>query len=340
MNSSSRADNRGVNPSARSHRSHGNSEQSPTGPEQIAWDEALRARRGGRLEDCLTALARVIRETGPLTSSARRMRASVMRDLGIAARLGGDGERATHWIARALDEAPEYPDLHLERGLLHLDRNEADRARVSFQKALELAPGFVSAQLELALLDARGGQLGEAIATLRHMAERRPPAEDLLFRDGLDRLRSGAWEAAAEGLRASYHAAQSAWKQGSLRVGLRLEEGRAPEALDEACRLAERFPHFPDAHFAVGLCSLALEWWDDAAEAFLRALERNPAYHEARVYLACALFGAREARLAEEELARILRSSPGHEWALRLQADRKGGMAAMMKEKLVIRAAA
>ncbi|HKA24290.1 MAG TPA: tetratricopeptide repeat protein [Candidatus Eisenbacteria bacterium] len=323
-------------------RSHSGSHavSEPSGPEQIAWDEALRARRAGRLEDCLTALARVIRETGPLTSAARRMRASVLRDLGIASRLGGDEGRAAYWIGRALDEAPEYPDLHLERGLLHLDRAELDHARVSFQKALDLAPSFVSAELELALLDARGGQLGEAVTTLRRMAERRPPAEDLLFRDGLDRLRAGAWEAAADRLRASYHAAQSAWKQGSLRVGLRLEEGRAPEALDEACRLAERFPHFPDAHFAVGLCSLALEWWDDAAEALLRALERNPGYHEARVYLACALFGAREARLAEEELSRVLRSSPGHEWALRLQADRKGGMAAMMKQKLAVRPAA
>jgi len=310
------------------------------GPEQAAWDEALRARRAGRLEESLAALSRVIKETGPLTSSARRMRASVLRDMGIAARLGGDGEKAAAWIDRALEEAPEYPDLHLERGLLHLDVSDFDRARVSFQKALDLAPEFVSAELEMALLEARSGLLGEAVATLRRMAERRPPAEDLLFRDGLDRLRSGAWEAAADRLRASYHAAQSAWKQGSLRVGQRLEEGRAPEALDEACRLAERFPHFPDAHFAVGLCSLALEWWDDAAEAFLRALERNPGYHEARVYLACALFGAREARLAEEELARVLRSSPGHEWALRLQADRKGGMAAMMKERLAVRPAA
>jgi tetratricopeptide (TPR) repeat protein len=308
--------------------------------EQAAWDEALRARRAGRLEESLTALSRVIRETGPLTQAARRMRASVLRDLGIAARLGGDSDKAAGWIDRALEEAPEYPDLHLERGLLHLDRSHYDHARVSFQKALDLAPEFVSAELEMALLEARSGLLGEAVATLRRMAERRPPAEDLLFRDGLDRLREGAWEAAADRLRASYHAAQSAWKQGSLRVGQRLEEGRAPEALDEACRLAERFPHFPDAHFAVGLCSLALEWWDDAAEAFLRALERNPGYHEARVYLACALFGAREARLAEEELARVLRSSPGHEWALRLQADRKGGMAAMMKEKLVVRPAA
>jgi tetratricopeptide (TPR) repeat protein len=308
--------------------------------EQAAWDDALRARRAGRLEESLSALARVIRETGPLTAAARRMRASVLRDLGITARLGGDGERAASWIDRALEEAPEYPDLHLERGLLHLDREQYDHARVSFQKALDLAPEFVSAELEMALLEARAGLLGEAVATLRRMAERRPPAEDLLFRDGLDRLRAGAWEAAADRLRASYHATQSAWKQGSLRVGQRLEEGRAPEALDEACRLAERFPHFPDAHFAVGLCSLALEWWGDAAEAFMRALERNPGYHEARVYLACALFGAREARLAEEELARVLRSSPGHEWALRLQADRKGGMAAMMKEKLTLRPAA
>src|SRR5262245_930929 len=226
------------------------------------------------------------------------MRASVMRDLGMAARLGGDRERAATWIGRALEEAPEYPDLHLEWGLLSLDRSDLAAARASFQKALDRAPTFISAELEMALLEARAGHLGEAVTALRRMAERRPPAEDLLFRDGLERLRSGDWESGADRLRASYHATQSAWKQGSLRVGARLDEGRAPEALDEACRLAERFPHFPDAHLAVGLCSLALEWWDDASEAFLRALERNPGYHEARVYLACALFGAKEGRLA------------------------------------------
>src|SRR5262249_61133098 len=103
-------------------------------------------------EESLAAPPRFLGETGRLTSAARRMRASVLRDLGIAARLGGDGERAASWIDRALEEAPEYPDLHLERGLLHLDRSDADHARVSFQKALDLAPEFVSAEIEIALL--------------------------------------------------------------------------------------------------------------------------------------------------------------------------------------------
>lgn len=302
----------------------------PARPAPDPWDEALRSRRAGRLEESLRALSRIVVTSGPLTAAARRLRASVQRDLGIAARLCGDIERAESWIGRGLEDAPEYPDLHFERGLLWLERGRLDDARASFQDALDRAPSFTAASLEIALLDARSGRLGEAVAALRRLADTRPPADQRLFQAGLERMRSGSWEAGSEQLRGAYRVHETAWRQGSLRVGQRLDEGRAPEALDEACRLAERFPHFPDAHLAVGLCCLSLEWWDDAGEACLRALERNPAYHEARIYLACALFEVGESRLAEEELTRVLRCSPGHEWAARLLTDRRAGLEAIL----------
>ena len=72
------------------------------------------------------------------------------------------------------------------------------------------------------------------------------------------------------------------------------------------------YPAYADSHHALGLSCLALEWWDDAHEAFVRALRCNSDFHEARVYLAWGLFARGESARAEAELRRVLEADPDH----------------------------
>lgn len=266
----------------------------------------------------------------PASEAVRRLRASILGEMAEEACEEGEFERALELLDRALGDAPDAPDLEHERGLVLLRHGEIEEARAAFTRALERAPGWAAAAIELALLEARTGRLGESLAALSPLAGT-PPAEPRLFREGMDLLRAGSWEAAEERLRRAYRTGEHSIEASFRRFGRLLEEGHPSRALEEALRMFERFPGYADVQHALGLAYVALDWWDDAIEAFLRALERNPSYHEARVYLAWVLFTRGESQPAEGELARVLAASPGNEPALRLWRQRGATRAPVLR---------
>ncbi len=301
--------------------SHGSAAatDSPRPRERATWDAVLRLERADRGEDALAGLEALWSGRGlPPSAGGRELRARLLARMAETARAAGNRERALELVDRALADAGNAPDLFCARARVCLERGDDQGARDALGAALARQPAHAQAAVELALLEARSGSLGDAIGRLERLGASWPAAGRARFAAGVERLRAGAWETAEEELRAACRESGAQLAEGLARIGRLLEADDAPQALAEAASLSERQPDAAEVHARMGLCDLALGWLDDAAEAFGRALERSPDDHEARLYLAWVLFLHGETAAAEGEVARVLAACPGHELALAL----------------------
>lgn len=296
---------------------------SQTARTSTIWDHVFRLRRAGRLDDALEALDADWTGAGTDGGGAETaLRASLRGELARLARERGELPQAEALLRRALADAPRFPDLRQQLGMVLLESGDLAGARAEFQRAQEIFPGYVAPALGLVLLAVKEGQLGEAIHSLEDLAGRRAPDEEDCYREGLARLRDGSWEDAQPLLLRAFHQADEELAEAQRRVGRHLAAGALLEALEAARDIVSRYPGYADSHHAVGLSCLALEWWDDASEAFCRALLCNSGFHEARVYLAWVLFARGESVRAEAELRRVLEADPEHGSARDLLAGR------------------
>jgi len=290
-----------------------------------AWDDVFRLRRSGRPAEALNALESVWkREDGTLSVAASRLRASLLGQLADTSMAEGRTNEAERFLRAALGDAPRFPDLHYRYGRVRASEGDERAARESWKLALSLAPLYVAPRIELALLDARQGRLGEAIAALDEMAKRRLPDDLSRFHTGLERLRLGDWEGAAPALRSAYGELREDVKRELVRVGRLVDAGRPSEALHAARILRRRVERFPDVALCLGLVYRALGWWDDAREVLSEAVRLHPRFHEARTYLAAILFAQGDSVLAEAELETLLADEPDYAPALALLRERGG----------------
>ena len=112
-------------------------------------------RRNPRISDARVALARSLVAAGNLT-------------------------RAETEIAALLKQSPNAAVVHAVNGTLLASKNNAAAARRSFERALELSPGFLEALGGLTYLDLRAKDPAQAIARLEPEIARQPTSAPLL----------------------------------------------------------------------------------------------------------------------------------------------------------------
>ena len=289
----------------------------PAGP---AWDEVLARRRAGRPDEALEALERLC-AAEPRTAEhgqTRALRALIAADLAEARAVAGDVPGAIALLEQGLADAPRFPDLHYRLGVLRLRARDVRGARDAFEQAVRLAPAYAAPRLELALLEARDGRLGESLELLRRLGEQRAARGKDEFERGLERIAEADWEGGGEALRRAFGLAGDDADVRLREIGACLADGRSAEALTLARAVLAAHPRFPDAHLALALVRRERGEWDDCAESCGRALELNPRYHQARVYLAEALFRRGQYAEADAQLGLVLAATPRHPLALAL----------------------
>lgn len=289
-------------------------------PADPAWDEVLALRRAGRPARALESLARLAEADKAAGGHPEflRLRGLLHADLAHEREVRGDVEGAAAFLLRAIADAPRFPDLRFRLGLAQLRLGDLKGARASFETALEIAPTYAAPHVEIALLDARQGRLGESLALLRRLNETRPVPEAEDFRRGLERLADADWEGSEDILRRAFRVDSSPVDARLREVGTLLAENRTDEALALARALVDENPFFPDAHLALALARRERGEWDDCAEACGRALELNPSFHQARVYLAEALSRRGQWGESDFQLDAVLAVEPEHPLALAL----------------------
>jgi tetratricopeptide (TPR) repeat protein len=282
-------------------------------------DEALRLARLGRFD---VARRRAMAWLGrapnphPQRRSAAAQALGEIAGLALAQQAAGEAERC---LRAALRLAPRFADLHHRLAALLSGQERLEEARAELLVALEINPDYVAARVELALLDARLGRLGDALEALRRLEQSRRPEQAESLQQGLRSMRQADWEDAGRLLR-------RAWKvsEGSLDAELGrfmrwVREGDLGRARALARDLLKAHPDFPDLHYLLGCVELELGFAGDALGSFVQALELNPDFHAARVELACALDAVGELGMAQEQIQLVLRMDPRHPGALRVQ---------------------
>jgi tetratricopeptide (TPR) repeat protein len=296
------------------------------------WDEVLSLRRAGLASDALEALARLA-EDHPGSAhhkESRQLRALLHADLAAAQEAAGHPREAAELLEKALTDAPAFPDLQHRLGVARARSGDRRGARAAFAEAIRLAPKFAAARLELALLEAREGRLGESLDLLRRLGEERTPRASDDWREGLARLAEANWEAGEVQLRRALGLGEATANDALREIGGRLHEGRLAEALASARALVRAHPWFPDAHLALALVRRARGEWDDCAESCGRALELHPDFHQARVYLAEALSRRGQWTESDHQLCIVLDAEPEHPLANALAKSlHRGGLDAV-----------
>ncbi|MCD6270799.1 tetratricopeptide repeat protein [bacterium] len=126
-----------------------------------------------------------IKRLAPNNVIARQSLANAYRDLiGIAS--GKPEDEAIKSYSEAIELEPTNPVLYTERGKVYMAKNEVEKAKADFQKAIDLTPHYLDAQIQMTFIEENEGKIQDAIERLEDLARTSPLGEsvDLLFRLG------------------------------------------------------------------------------------------------------------------------------------------------------------
>lgn len=288
----------------------------PFPAEDAAFGPALALARAGRFAEALSALAGLPRGDDAVRSEATAL---AFAQISRLAETAGQGESALDAIDQALQLGPNFADLHYRRACLLIDRQRRPDARAALQTALRVNPGYLAARLELALLDAREGLLGESLATLRALGKEHTLEEPRIFQQGLNSLEHADWDQAEALLRNAFTVTDPAVDLAVETYRALAARGEHAEALETLRQATRSHPGYPDLHYLIGCCELEAGFHHDALSSLARALELHPDYHAARVQLARALEAIGDVGQAREQVALVLREEPQHPQALELE---------------------
>lgn len=270
----------------------------------------------GRIDAALQQLDAIL---GPHPAEANRQAAvSLLRALAREAQVADEPGAAILLLDTAVRLAPRFADLHLQHALALIARQQRAEAREALGRALKLNPGYLAARLELALLDAREGLLGDALDRLRALADDPRLEEHATFDQGLSRLQQADWDEAGSLLRRALRLSEPALDGVFERYHAHMEGGEHARAAQVVREVLPRYEGYPDLHFLLGGAELRDGHADDAIVSFARALELNPDFHAARLELARSLEAVGQVDQAREQVSRVLEVQPGDPLALEM----------------------
>lgn len=245
--------------------------------------------------------------------------AQALARIGRLAEGAGDLERAERALEWALRLRPDYADFNLRHASILVARHRPAEARRALERALEVHPRYLSARIELALLDAREGRIGEALAMLREVQRDSQIEEPRAFLQAMRCLERADCEEAGVFLRRAMRGADPHLELQLERVGGLLDAGDFEQAARMMRGTLQHFPGFPDLHALLASAEYRLGAFDDAIASLARALELNPDFSAARLQLARALDALGERAQALDQVALVLEQEPENAQALDLQ---------------------
>jgi len=287
----------------------------PLGPESSSDFESFVARaRDGEFDAAIEGVVSVAGQSAHREWRARAVDA--LARIGRLAEAGGDlerSERAAHEAARL---APGFADVHYRLACARLAMQRRTEARRDLENALRIHPRYVAARVELALLDAREGMLGEALGMLRQLSGEVREEGATSFGRGLASLEQADWDEAGAHFRQALSLGDANLAVQEFHT--RRERGDRPGARRVLVEALAIHDGFADLHCLLGTVELEEGAFDDALASFCRALELQPDYHAARLQLARTLESLGDPVQAEEQAALVLEVDPRHPQALEL----------------------
>ncbi len=245
-----------------------------------------------------------LEELAAILKSSPRFLAGHLLAAGVARFLGHHG-RALELVDAARKLAPRDPRPLFQQFQVELEMGEVERAAATLGELERLAPGNLRVSRSRADLLAAQGRLGQAVAVARGIVDRQPSWRNVLVLAEFEQ-RVGEIDRAAErlaALRAIYP--ENVLILGQL-AGLESRRGELETAVELYRQMAAIRPRFTYLH-NLGWNLFLLGSYDQAVDAFRRALEIGAGDFETRFNLAAALQAAGREDEALELCREILR---------------------------------
>lgn len=213
--------------------------------------------------------------------------------------------------AQALQaQAPDNPAGYNLAGVAYLGKSEPEQAKQQFRKALQVAPDFSLANMNLASMALQASDPEQARKHYRAVLEHHPGHVGAL--QGLAEIarREGQTEAMLGFLEQARKASPSALEPRMRLYEYRLRHNDLGAALDLAQEMANSHPTNPEVLRALGIAQQGERLVKRAVETFARLVELQPESAEARALYADALASYGQVPEARKQLQEALRLDP------------------------------
>ncbi len=229
---------------------------------------------------------------------------------------GGQDEPAGRLIERALDLAPQRPDVWTLYGMICRRQGQPRCAVNAYREALRRKPDFHDAACNLGNLLKADGQLAAAAATYRQLLAQAPGHLAALRElSDVERLLGDGEGAVDTARRALAIAPDDAAAMNNLAAALS-ELGRHDEARQMLADLLGKHPTHLEAQYNLGVLLHKQGRDDEAIAQFEAVIARDPRHTRAQYNLAVVLQGLGDFKAAEAAYQRAIALNPGYFSAL------------------------
>lgn len=275
----------------------------PGGPPPAAVQAAGQALQVGRFADAVNLLA-------PLVNAYPRV-ADPHYMLAIALKAQKDLPGAEREFRAAIALEKRQPQFHADLGALLLELGRLDEAERSLRAALALDRRFVPAVLPLSQLLASNGRAEEALQLTTPLVAARGAGEEVLSAHAEAQKAAGRPEDALATYRQVAAAFPgSAYADHNL-AAVMTDLGLYPEAEAAARNAMAKGLDHPATWLVLGRAQQRQDRFDEAEDAFRRAIRRNPLFTPAHGDLAQLIWmRTGKAGLAGNQLSGAVRAFP------------------------------
>lgn len=224
----------------------------------------------------------------------------------------GRGEEAEQLIGRAVDLAPELPELRNDRGeiLRALGRYEA--AIAAFRGALDLKPDYAEASNNLGVALHQAERTEDALAAFRAALDMRVDYPEARYNLGVTLADVGRHEEALPHLAALLEQAPDNLVARERLAHALLALGREEEAIPQFRELTRLLPGGFDAWYALGGLEQRRKSLPEALDALEKAVALKPEHPWARFHLGMVLDDLERPEAALEQMLECDRLAPGN----------------------------
>lgn len=226
------------------------------------------------------------------------------------ARQGRD-EEAVKGFEEYMAVDPENPDVHYELGKSLVELGRTDEAEAEFRKALEIKPDLPGPHFRLGMMYARSEQYAEAEKEFGLELDNSPDSAAVLFNLAISQIEQGKNDEAVVHLErvAELNPDNSEvfWKLAQIYE----KQGNQAKASEQYDKFAHADPErAAKFFFNIGQEAFKKRDREEAAAAYKKAIEMDPAYADAHRQLGYCLVGMAEFEAAVRHFRKFLELEP------------------------------
>jgi len=206
---------------------------------------------------------------------------------GMDAYQTGHRDKAIAWLLKAIHKKADYVDAHYNLGLLYMQSEKANEARMHFEHVLSVRPDDADTLYNLALMDYADDNL--------ELVTQRLDAISALDGDGwyLKGLTCESLGQEAEAIEALVQASQMSPENVAcwILLGKLYDKAhQADKAVESFLQVLEVDPNNLEGNYDISMSYAKLSQWDEALQYSRRAVEIDPHYAKAHNQLGLACY--------------------------------------------------